>query len=170
LKLGLKLEDKANKKVARECDAVARASEAAKEVPRRSALASIKQKTDELSLSEVDKIHNEIDGNIFHDRVNHVVISHVPDAISSPKLKAWSSRPRHWVDVVEHFELYGYQSVCKEYEVELSKYLGNSTKATLNTWKREARENKALKPSTSRMPKYGSAVEEGVISNVQKRI
>jgi hypothetical protein len=47
LKLGLKLEDKANKKVARECDAVARASEAVKEVPRRSALASIKQKTDE---------------------------------------------------------------------------------------------------------------------------
>jgi hypothetical protein len=95
LKLGLKLEDKANKKVARECDAVARASEAAKEVRRRSALASIKQKADELSLSEVDKIHNQIDDNIFHDRVYHVIISHVPDAISSPKLKAWSSRPRH---------------------------------------------------------------------------
>jgi hypothetical protein len=47
-KLGLKLEDKANKKVARECESVARASEAAKEVRRRSALASIKQEADEL--------------------------------------------------------------------------------------------------------------------------
>jgi hypothetical protein len=118
LKLGLKLADKANKKV-RERDAVARASEAAKEVRRRSALASIKLKADELSLSEIDKIQNEIDDNIFHDRVYHVISSHVPDAMSSPKLKAWSSRPRHWVDVVEHFKQYGYQSVCKEYEVEL---------------------------------------------------
>jgi hypothetical protein len=79
-----------------------------------------------MSLSEIVKILNEIDDNIVHDKVNHVIISYVPEAISSRKLKAWSSSPRHQVDVVEHLEQYGYQSVRKEYEVELSKYLGNS--------------------------------------------
>nr|WP_309757975.1 hypothetical protein [Flavobacterium sp.] len=71
-------------------------------------------------------------------------------------------------DIVEHHAEYGYESVCKEYANELFKYEGMTKKATLNRWKREKNDSKILKASNIRLPKYGKAVEEGLVTDITK--
>ena len=61
---------------------------------------------------------------MIDDVLFSVVTSHVTSTLSSKKAKAWTSRPKYWTDIVEHHTEYGYESVCKEYANELSKYEG----------------------------------------------
>lgn len=99
-----------------------------------------------------------------------VVTSHVTPTPTSRKAKAWTSRPKYWTDIVEHHAEYGYESVCKEYANELSKFEGMTKKATLNRWKREENDSRILKAPNVRLPKYGKVVEEGLITDITKRI
>ena len=168
LKFDIAQEETANKKIAREVESISNAREAAKAVRSKRALVAVDAAESPKSVSPAPgaaDIRMVIDDVIFS-----VVTSHVTPTPSSRKAKAWTSRPKYWTDIVEHHAEYGYESVCKEYANELSKFEGMTKKATLNRWKREKNDSKILKAPNVRLPKYGKVVEEGLITDITKRI
>ena len=52
----------------------------------------------------------------------------------------------------------------------MSKYEGLTKEATLDRWKSENNDSKNLKASKVRLPKYGKAVEKGLVKDISKRI
>ena len=110
---------------------------------------------------------------VVDDVLFSIETSYVTPFQSSRKAKAWTSRPTYWTDIVERYADYGYESVCKEYANELSKYeemTKKAKKATLNRWKREKNDSKIIKESNIRLPNYGKAVEDGLVIDFSKWI
>ena len=161
-------EETASKKKAREVESISNAREAAKVVRRKRALVAL---DDAGEAPESSSPAPEADVRmVIDDALFSVETSYVTPTQSSRKAKAWTSRPSYWTDIVEHHADYGYESVCKEYENELSRYEGMTKKATLNRWKREKNDSKIIKDSNIRLPKYGKAVEDDLVIDISKRI
>jgi hypothetical protein len=63
----------------------------------------------------------------------------------------------------------GYTSVCREYADDLSDLEIESTRATLNRWKREMGNAQVIALNKDRLPAYGSNVEKDLVSDVFTR-
>ena len=113
--------------------------------------------TEDLRTDE-EKVQDEIDGLVEDADVTRPVAE-------KKKRKLWQIRPPNWQDIAYDATVYGNDSALQSYMSEFDGVPPTAAYQRLNTWKKDLKSGKIAKPQMSRIPVYGSKIDDLVLAD-----
>ena len=113
--------------------------------------------TEDLRTDE-EKVQHEIDGLVEDADVTRPVAE-------KKKRKLWQIRPPNWQDIAYDATVYGNNSALQSYMSEFDGVPPTAAYQRLNPWRKDLKSGKIAKPQMSRIPVYGSKIDDLVLAN-----